>query len=162
MQSSESEVPKCFTFFTLSSGAKSSSSSLQPAQRARWSRALPQFYPLPSLPEPTPVTDPVRQLGHPTAGTGNGVTCRMAGHRPPWFLRVIQTGADIRRKGKNRIQINLAQSIYILASGARFAQDPLVKNLWGNAGPSSPFPCTFCWEMNVLYSVTFSTILLYF
>lgn len=50
----------------------------------------------------------------------------------------------------------------ILASGARLVQHPSVKNLWGNAGPPSPFPCIFCWEMNVLYSVTFSTILSHF
>lgn len=164
MQSSESEVCKCFTFFKLryqklfqqfaactkSKVIQSPPTISSPAQPARTQSCY------------WPVTDSVRQVAHPTAGTGNSGTCRMAGQGPPLFPRVTQTWADIRRKEKKRIQNNLAQGIYILASGARLAQHPSVKNLWGSAGPSSPFPCIFCLEKNILHSVTFSTIPLYF
>lgn len=92
-----------------------------------------------------PVAHPVRRDGG-TSSTGNSATCGMAGHGPPFLPRVAQTGADIRRKGKNRIQINLAQGMCIPASGARFVQHPSIKNPWENARPSSPYPCIFCWE----------------
>lgn len=129
-----------------------------------------------------PVTDPARKVAHPTAGTGNSVTSRMAEQGPPLFPRQAKTGLTEGGMGRTEYRLiwhrayirgmchilsyhalhanELSGTEAILASGDRFVQHPSVKNLWGNAGPSSP--CIFCWEMNVLYSVTFSTILLHF